>query len=287
MATAWQRWAAFLAKGEPDDVKHQDATHALVVCGLLYAAMLAVGFSIDRLLAREEELPPSAWAAYALLGYWSWLVILRLRCETASVAQDVYQLMFSCNFSMPVAAAAIYWRKPILLCAQGILVAIDQVLWYVDLLGYLLTGKLPLKVVGYLLWPSTPLSRRISCIHHVLFEPLVICVGSQGQSLPILRGFLVALAQTVVCQAICRYTTPIEIQHGKELCYLNINLCYESFRDVKVAWIRRYDGAKASSYLPWMLWIWNGGNLILFLLLAFPLLWLLNYCGWSQASLSV
>lgn len=41
--------------------------------------------------------------------------------------------------------------------------------------------------------------------------------------------------------------------------YLNINLCYECFRDVKVAWIRRYDRAKPTIYLPWMLWmlVWN------------------------------
>ena len=36
--------------------------------------------------------------------------------------------------------------------------------------------------------------------------------------------------------------------------YLNINLCYECFRDVKVGWIRRYDRRSASVYLPWMLW---------------------------------
>jgi len=41
--------------------------------------------------------------------------------------------------------------------------------------------------------------------------------------------------------------------------YLNINLCYECFRDVKVAWIRRYDRAKPAIYLPWMLWmlVWH------------------------------
>eukprot|EP00434_Breviolum_minutum_P003192 symbB.v1.2.002810.t1/scaffold91.1/size338584/15 len=271
--------AEFLAKGSKDDVKHQRASHACVVCTFLYVVMLLVGTGADALLA-DDVLPSKKVSAWLLLLYWSWLVLLRLRCETGSVASDVYQLMFSCNFSMPMAAAAILLQRPVLLCAQGILVAIDQVLWYVDLLGYLFLGKLPVKVVGYLLWPSTPLSRRISCIHHVLFEPLVIYVGSQGQSLPVGRAFLVALLQTIVCQAICRYTTPLEIQLANgEVSYLNINLCYECFRDVKVAWIRRYDRAKPAIYLPWMLWIWNGGNLLLFLILACPLLWTLNFCG--------
>ena len=99
--------------------------------------------------------------------------------------------------------------------------------------------------------------------------------------------------------------------------YLNINLCYECFRDVKVQWIRRYDRQGPGIYLPWMLWrpvddlpdtrfersynvmlymlycnhadvwcrrffllvwwswpprIWNGGNLLLFLLLVPSLL---------------
>lgn len=282
-------WAKFLAKGEETDVKHQGAAHACVVCVLLYATMLAVGTGVDRVLAGDLLLPEGmkAWAA-VLLAYWSWLVLLRLRCETGSVAADIYQLMFSCNFSMPMAAAAILARRPVLLCAQGLLVAIDQVLWYVDLLGFLVLGKLPVKVVGYLFWPSTPLSRRISCIHHLLFEPLVIYVGSQGQSLPVGRAFLVAFAQTVLCQAVCRFSTPLEIQRPNgELCYLNINLCYECFRDVKMAWLRRYDRRSAAVYLPWMLGIWNGGNVLLFLLLAWPLLRLLNFLGWSRATISL
>ena len=50
------------------------------------------------------------------------------------------------------------------------------------------------------------------------------------------------------------YMDPMGYRYSEHRGYLNINLCYECFRDVNVAWIRRYDRGKASVYLPWMLW---------------------------------
>eukprot|EP00929_Paragymnodinium_shiwhaense_P001853 TRINITY_DN102062_c0_g1_i1.p1 TRINITY_DN102062_c0_g1~~TRINITY_DN102062_c0_g1_i1.p1 ORF type:complete len:313 (-),score=31.93 TRINITY_DN102062_c0_g1_i1:261-1136(-) len=284
--------AAFLARGSSSDEKHRTLQHPVICCVILYLCMAATGLSADHYLCGKliGEFPAAPYAILALLWHFSFIVVLRCRGETASVSQDVYHLMFSCNFSMPLAALAIYLQKPVLLCAQGILVAIDQVLWYVDILGYALTGKMPIKVIGYLFWPTTPWSRRITCFHHVLFEPLVVVVLARGDyGIPLGSGFVVALLQTIVCQVICRYTTPLEVDVAKDdkKGYLNINLCHESFRDVKVAWIRRYDGAPAIQYLPWMLWIWNVGNFVLFAVLAVVLTVPLRLAGYPGAWLRV
>ncbi|CAJ1419665.1 unnamed protein product [Effrenium voratum] len=243
--------------------------HAVACCICLYIAILLTGICADRLVANESRLGEAQWPAAVLVAYWCWMIFLRLRGETSSTAMDVYQLMWSCNVVMPVTAIAILLRRPALLCAQGIFVAIDQVLWYVDWLGYLLFGKFPVKVIAYLFWPTTPPSRRISSLHHVLFGPFVIWLGSRECCLPLGRGFVVSLAQTIVCEVICRYTTPLEvIDRNGAVCYMNLNLCYEAFRDVKVSWIRVFDRDIAIRYLPWMLWIWNAGNMGLFSMLA-------------------
>merc|ERR1712224_1058874 len=105
-------------------------------------------------------------------------------------------------------------------------------------------------------------------LHHVLFEPFVVILCAQADcGLELGRSCVIVGVQTMVCQAICRFATPLEVSHPKErdrFYYMNMNLCYEAFRDVKIEWIKRHDRAVPLYYLPWMLWIWNLGNLLLF-----------------------
>lgn len=42
--------------------------------------------------------------------------------------------------------------------------------------------------------------------------------SAPSRGLPVGRAFVVALLQTVACQAICRFSTPLEIQRNEELC---------------------------------------------------------------------
>eukprot|EP00418_Pyrodinium_bahamense_P081082 CAMPEP_0179072572 /NCGR_PEP_ID=MMETSP0796-20121207/32125_1 /TAXON_ID=73915 /ORGANISM="Pyrodinium bahamense, Strain pbaha01" /LENGTH=330 /DNA_ID=CAMNT_0020769739 /DNA_START=36 /DNA_END=1026 /DNA_ORIENTATION=+ len=251
--------------------------HATASCVLFHAAVLVVGLLADTLLGGGVggELPPRPGAAAGLAAYWVALVSIRLWAEVDGRVLVVYELAWSCSATLLFAAFATWLRRPALLCASGLLVAIDQVLWYVDIAGFLLTGKMPVKVCGYLFWPSTPFARRITSLHHVFFEPVVVALCAQGPGLPLGRGFLVSAAQAVVCQAVCRFTMPLEVAHVREkrgFYYMNVNLCYEAFRDVQVRWIRRHDRARPAVYLPWMLWIWNFGNLVLFTVLAALLL---------------
>lgn len=158
--------------------------------------------------------------------------------------------------------------------------AIDQVLWYVDLCGYLILGKLPIKVCGYLFWPSTHFAKKVTGMHHLVFVPLVVTLCARGAGVPLARGFVVSAVQSVVSQAVCRFSTPLELPPPPgedEPRYMNINLCYEVFRDLKgVDWIKRHDRARPAVYLPWMLWIWNLGNFLLFTTLASLLLLVLS-----------
>eukprot|EP00933_Yihiella_yeosuensis_P065038 TRINITY_DN68633_c0_g1_i1.p1 TRINITY_DN68633_c0_g1~~TRINITY_DN68633_c0_g1_i1.p1 ORF type:complete len:316 (+),score=33.90 TRINITY_DN68633_c0_g1_i1:46-948(+) len=277
MASTLSNILGFFEKGDGDDPKHKSFEHAISVCVLFHIMVLAVGLLADELMApgstagssNVEEFPAAPTAALAILSYWIFLVGLRLYGEGGGGrVLVIYELCWACSASLPFAATAAYLRRPALLCACALWVAIDQVLWYVDIIGYALIGKFPVKVCGYLFWPSTSWTRRITSLHHVLFAPIVVILCARGRGVPLGRGFLISLAQTVICQLICRYTTPLEMPHKKEkngLYYMNINLCYEAFRDVKVAWIRRCDRMKPIIYLPWMLWIWNLGNFLFFI----------------------
>ena len=59
---------------------------------------------------------------------------------------------------------------------------------------------------------------QISYRKHDRYAMLQSFKRARCRGLPVGRGFVVALLQTIACQAICRFSTPLEIQRNEELC---------------------------------------------------------------------
>ena len=47
-------------------------------------------------------------------------------------------------------------------------------LWYVDVLGYLITKKFPLGVAAFIVWPETTKLRLLTTTHHIFYIPLCL-----------------------------------------------------------------------------------------------------------------
>lgn len=56
-------------------------------------------------------------------------------------------------------------------------------------------------------------------------------------------------------------------QKGKEDIYMNINLAYELWKDVKIKALTRYDHAPGYKAVPFGNLMWNIGNYFFFILL--------------------
>ena len=54
------------------------------------------------------------------------------------------------------------------------MISVDQVLWYVDLIGYVFTKKFVIGVAKYITWPETTKLRLMTSSHHLWFIPLLI-----------------------------------------------------------------------------------------------------------------
>lgn len=269
------RW---LENGGPGHPKHQTHAHAVTMVVILHVLAFATGIWADSqlaavLLEKDKVMPAAPRAALGLAVYWVLFATARFVDEKPwGRVGSTYGLAWSCNATLLFAAAAIWLRRPALVCACGMLVAIDQVLWYVDFAGYLLTGKFVINVCGYLFWPSTTFVKRISAVHHLAFVPLVVvlcCRGGHG--VPIVRGFLISLAQAVTIASWCRFTTPHVLQEPgqAEPRYMNLNLCYENFKGVKFPrWILEAVGPRAHRWLPGLIFFWTAGSLLFFALFA-------------------
>lgn len=55
--------------------------------------------------------------------------------------------------------------------------------------------------------------------------------------------------------------------HGKEDLYMNINLAYELWKDIKIKSLARYDNAAWYKVMPFSNAMWNSGNYFFFILL--------------------
>jgi hypothetical protein len=71
--------------------------------------------------------------------------------ENGSVA--IYEFLWACNQALLLGAVAMIVQDSHLLRASIVIVSIDQLLWYVDLIGYVIKGKFIIGVAKYIIWP--------------------------------------------------------------------------------------------------------------------------------------
>lgn len=71
--------------------------------------------------------------------------------ENGSVA--IYEFLWACNQALLVGTFAMIVQNSHLLRASIVLVSIDQLLWYVDLVGFMIKRKFVIGVAKYIIWP--------------------------------------------------------------------------------------------------------------------------------------
>jgi len=167
--------------------------------------------------------------------------------------------------------------------AYCIAVGIDQILWYVDLLGWTLSGfrMFPIGVMKYLTWPETPHISKLTSTHHLWTIP-VLLYGTRGLH-PL--SFPLAMVITTLNVCLSRWMTPHVIrQKEKEestpkqqqqqqqpqkqggrpaIKYLNVNLAHEVWKDVThIIYVN--DKSTTPVYLFNLLWRWQGFNFLVY-----------------------
>ncbi|XP_026194124.1 uncharacterized protein LOC34617360 [Cyclospora cayetanensis] len=94
----------------------------------------------------KGTLQPQAYALFLLL-----YAVLMVTCRLYEKGpMMLYDAAWACNTSMIVTAAAIWLNIPFLVSACSCWVAIDQLLWYVDMLYLLIRGRFLIGVAKYL-----------------------------------------------------------------------------------------------------------------------------------------
>mmetsp|Transcript_7132 Transcript_7132/g.11915 ORF Transcript_7132/g.11915 Transcript_7132/m.11915 type:complete len:327 (+) Transcript_7132:87-1067(+) len=211
----------------------------------------------------------------------------------------MYELTWLCNstllmgsitfgvFDDGTATNWLFRRRPLIATACCIGVSIDQVLWYVDLLGYMVSGKFPVGVMKYLTWPQTLWIDRLTCTHHLWTMPLFIYASNNELELD---SFKLSVCIVTIKVCLSRWLTPHCIQATKSkdeggsggaaetnsdpqiYRYLNVNLCHELWRDITFSFLQiSQDKPPGWLYLWRLLWRWQLFNYLVFVGILSPL----------------
>lgn len=97
---------------------------------------------------------------------------------------------------------------------------------------WVLTGIFPFGNAKYLAWRSTNLVEVLSTLHHLWFIPLCFA-NLYGNGSLTYSGFFLALVISGFLGTLCRLITPKTYTYKKEVHYLNINMSYEMWPDIK------------------------------------------------------
>lgn len=128
--------------------------------------------------------------------------------ENGSVV--IYEFLWACNQALLLGAISMITRDSNLLRATIVLVSFDQLLWYVDLLGFFIKRKFYVGVAKYVIWPETTKLRLMTTFHHVWYIPLVLwltapSVSSCGLNLQV---FALCCAMSLALAVIGRLSAP-------------------------------------------------------------------------------
>jgi hypothetical protein len=283
---------SWLSQQGPHATKHHGWAHPISVLLCHYTLLIMVAFGVhDRLITRESAPFPSSWSmtepcqsfrrqvGIFLALYSLWFLPWRICFSNpGKIPRNslVYEYTWLCNGTLVLGSLASLSNRPIISSGCCVTVGIDQLLWYVDLIGYYcFAGKFPVGVAKYLTWPETNNALRVTCTHHLWTIPLLMTTS--GGRFPV-ASYILSFLLMVLNVCLSRVMIPAEIVvpittiqgEAKSLRkYLNVNLSHELWKDIKFELLQiNYDDPPAPLYLFRLLWRWQGFNTIVYIVLV-------------------
>jgi hypothetical protein len=256
----------WLSQKGPKDPKHYSWMHPAAVCLVHYTLTTAITvFCHDWMLEQYYDslvcdgTTPHMKTRRKSAALWLIVYALIVMGRRLSIEKHVflYQYCWLCNVTLWMGALAALTDRPIIAQAYSVTVGIDQLMWYVDLTGYVTTGKFPVGVAKYVIWPGNGDS-RFTCTHHLWTIPVLLySCGGQLHMLALPLSFI--LMTTNVC--LSRSMIPSHTTTA----YLNVNLSHELWKDITFDLLQiNYDDPPVFVYLFRLLWRWQGFNTIVF-----------------------
>lgn len=264
------------AQADPTSENHIGLTYPLTVCLIHYAIIWIVSAwshdAFNEILDCHHNTRTKKIAGFFFIAYATWLFLWRLFCRRPPTNVKiqpprglvVYEYCWLCNVTLWMSAYALLSDRPVLASAYCIVVGIDQLLWYVDLGVFFISGKFPIGVAKYLSWPENAnWSTRITCSHHLWTIPIILFSSRSKMKL---SAYPLAFLIMIVNVLLSRLLTPPDVKTKQGTFYLNVNLSHSVWKDIKFQCLQ-INEEKALQYMVQLLWRWQSFNTAIFIIL--------------------
>ena len=233
---------------------------AVMILGYIgaFVTMRYVASYLLRCKVNENEFSyAKKTVARATLAYF--IILLGVRyAETQHEA--VYEMMWGCNVSMFHASIGVLIGHRLLVESAVTTVLIDQICWYVDTIGYILTGSFPVGVATYMTRSEVPVSKKATAFHHLWFLPLFLwCLWDREKSAVSTRSWVATVVLTSYLIIFCRIFVPFNVTRTSDETeiVLNVNLAYEFWDDIDIGFLHIFDRQNPFVYLPYAVFVCN------------------------------
>ncbi|TDH66762.1 hypothetical protein CCR75_002151 [Bremia lactucae] len=249
----------------PVHVSQKDLPRVVAVVVLGFCIVMFLVLQMDNFFAADDHVEnfsfPKVGAFVAL--YTAMMVLSRFYEHGTYV---LYEMLWGCNISLVLVVMALYFSKPFLVGVAMVTVSGDQLLWYLDFFSYIFCGKFIMGVMTYLTYPENrSISKTVFATHHLWFLPLLLMAvriqitcghgGMHGSS------FVGSSILTTFLAIFCRAFTPFQarVPGSEHVVYLNVNGCYEFWKDIDIPLLHLFDQQHPALYLPFLA---IAGNLV-------------------------
>ena len=183
---------------------------ALPGTALALAVALAVSVQVQAWM--DSSTPRAPISGFD--GVAAFLVLYTVAIISARMTErgtdPAYELLWACNVSMLLAACGMVLDLPVAVSGAVLAVSLDQLCWYVDTVGWMVSGRWgwPVGVSGYLNDPEQRTwVRFLTTWHHLWFMPLALSALGSGAGGFTPHAALVSGALTFVLICWCRAFT--------------------------------------------------------------------------------
>lgn len=225
----------------------------LLRCSLLpLLSVLTLTFTLYTLSPPQAGL--ESLSGLLILAYLGLLHSVRMATLGAHYLGEV---LWGCNTALMLGGVGAYFGRPLMVGGAVCVVAVDQLCWYVDVIGFVGWGKFPVGVAKYIWKKETTWVHRLTGTHHLWFIPWSLHWLSTHGGLP--RGsFWIAVGVTAVIAILARALTPYAVRNENDLVHVwNVNLGYEFYEDVAIPPLHIFDHEAPVLYLPYLIIICN------------------------------
>lgn len=210
-----------------------------------------------------------------LLCYLIGIFVLRVyETKTTSVCME---LLWGCNTSLLISSIACFKQSPFLISLSLNLIGLDQLLWHIDIISYLLFKKCKIGVAGYLETKEMGKIRIITSLHHLWFIWFNLNCLKIGKSKLIKGSFKYSMFIGLLSMIIARLITPkycwfpipnskiaqmindndtkqskliIDKENELYLEYMNINCSFEFYPTVNIPILHYFNKLPSYLYIP-------------------------------------